>query len=118
MLSGGTDSVDAIDFDPSGPALAAGDAGGGLYLWDARTGAPLAPSPTLGEQEIVSLHFDPSGRVLEAGLTGGRVVVLSRALWDPVAAIHYLCARLDRGLRAQELAVYHVPGSAASKICS
>jgi len=113
----GAGSVAAIDFDPQGKTLAAGDDAGGLTLWDARGGFSLSPPFALGEG-IVAVHFDRSGRTLLAGLGGGAIVQLGRALWDPKAAIDYLCVRLSGRLPARERAVYHIPGSAPSNVCS
>jgi WD40 repeat protein len=112
----GAGSVAAIDFDPQGKTLAAGDDAGGLTLWDARAGFSLSP-PFALRQEIVAVHFAPSGRTLLAGLGGGAIVQLGRAFWDSKAAINYLCARLNGRLPARERALYHIPGSAPSNVC-
>jgi WD40 repeat protein len=115
-LGVGTDTVGAIGFDPHGLTLAAGDVAGRLDLWDARTGFSLSPTIPLS-QPIVAVHFDPSGRMLLVGLAGGQIVQLGQALWDPTAAIDYLCARLNGRLAVRERALYHIPGNAPSDLC-
>lgn len=78
---------DAVGFSPDGRLLAT-VSWGELFLWDARTLAPVCKLWKRG-MWIACVAFSPDGRLLAAGRTDGTV-----HLWD--VASHQLAAVLDR----------------------
>jgi dipeptidyl aminopeptidase/acylaminoacyl peptidase len=72
--------VRSLAFSPDNQTLAAGDGGGGIYLWAASTGKPLHRLRG-GKGGVGALAFSPDGKVLAAASNGQDDHVLR--LWDP-----------------------------------
>jgi eukaryotic-like serine/threonine-protein kinase len=68
--------VPALAVSPDGRILAAGDAGGRIYLWATRTGRELACWET-PDGKVMALAFSPDGQALVSGSSQGVV-----KLWD------------------------------------
>jgi WD40 repeat protein len=68
--------VASLAFAPDGQAVAAGEWGGRVRLWDPATGTPLG-TISEGDGEVRALAFSPDGRIL-AGAGSDRAI----HLWD------------------------------------
>ncbi|MGH3752901.1 MAG: hypothetical protein ACRDRP_09425 [Pseudonocardiaceae bacterium] len=68
----------SLDISPDGKTVAAGDSGGNVYLWDARTGKRIGDPVIMGSgQSADGIAFDRSGHMLAAtGPDGVRLTKL------------------------------------------
>jgi WD40 repeat protein len=77
-LTGHTDAITSLAFDPAGGTLASGDRRGNVRLWDAAAGRPLPDTPFAPTGLLTCLAFSPDGAF---GLTCGANEAEAR-LWD------------------------------------
>ena len=93
-LTGHTDSVSSVTFDPDGRTLATGSADGTVILWDltdptqpGRLGAPLNDHT----DSVLSVTFDPDGRTLATGSEDSTAI-----LWDLMDLDYLLSHAVER----------------------
>ena len=80
-LTGGGGSVSSVAFSPDGTMLAVAHEGGGIHLWNAVTGRPLARLAGAARRGGVdSMAFSPDGQLLAAGEGDGHTY-----LWNVAA---------------------------------
>lgn len=82
-LRGAQEVLFGVAVSPDGGTIAAGGLGG-LFLWDAATGAELPEPPAAHDQDVYGLAFSPDGATLVSGGFDGRVLLWDTATWEPV----------------------------------
>ena len=113
FTAGVGNEVTSVAFDPTANTLAAGDAAGHVFLWDARRGVALGPPLEVGDR-VAAVAFSPTALVV--GLHGGTVSVFRAEAWDARAAIASLCRRLGRTLTDDERRAY-LPAGGPRDVC-
>ncbi|MFI4859794.1 MAG: protein kinase [Phycisphaerales bacterium JB063] len=93
VLDGGGGEVSAVAYSPDGSRLATGTRTGVVRLWDARTGAPLATTPSHPSRQptagINTLAFSADGSRLVSGTYNGVVTLRDTATGETLATFNH-----------------------------
>jgi WD40 repeat protein/actin-like ATPase involved in cell morphogenesis len=81
-LSGHTDLVNAVAFNPGGTILASAGADGTVRLWDVPRREPLGTPLSHVNSRVMALAFSPDGRTLATVATGRDTKAGALLLWD------------------------------------
>ncbi|TQS44178.1 WD40 repeat domain-containing serine/threonine protein kinase [Cryptosporangium phraense] len=77
-LSGHTDDIYAVAFDPKRPVIASGGKDGSIRFWNTRTGDPIGPARPSQHGNVDGLAYTADGRTLVTSQSDGTIL-----LWDP-----------------------------------